>query len=800
MLLVDMSNSETGKGKPLNPAGPALISPARREKKSLVELKNGRVLFRQKVLSCEKMSETMQETVKFRDFLEERIKEGCPPLQSIPDGHIPLIAKLVYESDKTINSLAKHIQGALQPEELESVEVSGSNVAPLTLSAIESAIVSVADRVNYGVDWTERTSAALCIWRWEVKEQKIDLLPKTGRDKLEARIAERKQAKRELRLLYEALPQSEKDSLMKSGKKTKAEGTGNTTISGENKQTGYSLGDGCVETKSVDALEIPDSKKDSLSLKGDKIVDPERSAKEKERAEKKAAKEEKERKEKEAQNKSRSIMSAFFKKPKASSGNSGQPPSYSPQESGPSSSKSDFEKAFKPFVMKKDATMAPINLFEQRKKGKEVIVIDHDTSDSLPKRLIGDVSQAMSGALDPQGSFSEFIINVSPKLCRHSKIVNSSGLYCKSSPSHCVRDVFSRLSEAEVLGDISSVRSLQSLLKSRSKIPVKVMIFHEDTRPGYFGTFTKSSTVVGPRTPYAKDAVAFDYSYDSGEEWEEEEEGGDDLMDLTGSDAGESSDLGSELDDWLVDDDDNDLDPGTPLSGREGSPALPPSLPGPEPPMKRKSIKNEERKEPKKRKVMPLLPFSKGPCWENVIGECSYEPFKQHRIQLFNDTPFPIDPFTFVSTPVDHGCGMPTKPNFAVPTLPSHAHTVNLNPNTNSLIAATQPPSSINNDIGSSASTSDVAKRKAVASPAPKNPFPDVLLPYLADKITALASANLTWLVESLYQDLKAHKVKKNAIEAKVREVGEKCPHKRVWIVKGDVLKSLGRMPTVPNA
>lgn len=31
---------------------------------------------------------------------------------------------------------------------------------------------------------------------------------------------------------------------------------------------------------------------------------------------------------------------------------------------------------------------------------------------------------------------------------------------------------------------------------------------------------------------------------------------------------------------------------------------------------------------------------------------------------------------------------------------------------------------------------------------------------------------------------MKVHKVKKNAIEAKVREVGEKCKEKKVWIVK----------------
>lgn len=60
----------------------------------------------------------------------------------------------------------------------------------------------------------------------------------------------------------------------------------------------------------------------------------------------------------------------------------------------------------------------------------------------------------------------------------------------------------------------------------------------------------------------------------------------------------------------------------------------------------------------------------------------------------------------------------------------------------------------------------------------------------LAETIEKLATGNLTWIIENLYRDLKAHKVKKNAIEAKVKEVGEKCPIKKIWKVKDDVLVS----------
>ena len=196
----------------------------------------------------------------------------------------------------------------------------------------------------------------------------------------------------------------------------------------------------------------------------------------------------------------------------------------------------------------------------------------------------------------------------------------------------------SQLSEAEVMGDTATVRRLHALLCDRTRLPVKVLIFHEDTRPGYFGTFTKSSSTIGPRDPLAKDAVSFDYSYDSGEEWEEEEEG-DVLENDEDEDGAATDEHDSDLDSWLVDDDEVE-EPGTPIDERLGSPDFfPPPLP------KRKAKESgtaESKHEEKKRKVVvPLVPFTKGPCWETTIGECTYEPFNEFRIQLFNGSSLP---------------------------------------------------------------------------------------------------------------------------------------------------------------
>ena len=59
----------------------------------------------------------------------------------------------------------------------------------------------------------------------------------------------------------------------------------------------------------------------------------------------------------------------------------------------------------------------------------------------------------------------------------------------------------SQLSEAEVAGDDTEVRRLLALLRDRRAVPAKAFSFHEDARPGYFGTFTRSSREIGPRRP-----------------------------------------------------------------------------------------------------------------------------------------------------------------------------------------------------------------------------------------------------------------------------------------------------------
>ncbi|XP_050442813.1 DNA ligase 1 isoform X2 [Adelges cooleyi] len=74
----------------------------------------------------------------------------------------------------------------------------------------------------------------------------------------------------------------------------------------------------------------------------------------------------------------------------------------------------------------------------------------------------------------------------------------------------------------------------------------KLLQFHENKRPPYWGTWRKKSLYVKPRKPFSYDKIMFDYEIDSDDEWEEEDPG----ESLHGSDDEKESE-----DDYEVDND-----------------------------------------------------------------------------------------------------------------------------------------------------------------------------------------------------------------------------------------------------
>ncbi|KAK2460579.1 hypothetical protein APHAL10511_007049 [Amanita phalloides] len=717
--------------------------------RQLVELKNGKVTLKQKTLSFEKQSETLQEIVKFRDFLESRIERRDPPLTEILDEHKPLIAKLAHESDKSLSVLAKQIRQELLPSvDVDTLESSSHVSDALPLSVVEAAIKVILERNNYGLYPSNggRVPAAISLWRWEVKEAFWDWLPKSGREKAEQRVAERVQAKQDLQLMFNALPQHEQLAILDpKTAKLQSNITNDTKPPDLAASKPASDGKAQTHTKQDDDTLATQIK----SGRPKKIPESARLAKDKEKLEKKVAKAEKEKKERDAQDKSRSIMANFFSK-RAPATKSTIFHSMN-AKAGPSDAQSDFSKAFKPFVIKKGVQLASINHFLKSKSNgksvarninREVITIDviDDSAEDVvmadPRPPLPDVS-TMSTKERLRSLLSDLPVPVSLDASRVCPPYNA---FCKTHSSSSIRAVVSQLTEAELAGDDGLVRALLAKLRDRTIFPAKVFIFHEDARPGYFGTLTRSSKVISARTPYAKDLIGIDYGYDSGEEWEDEGTmDADDVVDDDDDDP-QDEEADSDWDSWLVDDD--HVDANDPDS-------IPPDIPelSFNPPKRR--IETEDKSGKRRKVVIPLVPFAKGPCWESAIGYCEYGPFKAYRIRLLNDTPFPIDPFKFISSdPEEQG---PVQKN-------RNLDNVHVGP------------------VGIA-----IPKRLTVA---PKNAFPDTYLPFLLTKITTLQAGSITFLVEAIYQELRGNKVKKNAIEAKVREVAEKCKESRIWVIK----------------
>jgi len=124
--------------------------------------------------------------------------------------------------------------------------------------------------------------------------------------------------------------------------------------------------------------------------------------------------------------------------------------------------------------------------------------------------------------------------------------------------------------------------------------------------------------------------------------------------------------------------------------------------------------------------------------------------------------------------------GLKHQSQFVMPALPPHI----LNSSTPSSEVAS--PTSVNGQQQSQ------SKRSRTI---PKNPFPEEHLPFLKEKVASMGTTSLIALVEALHLDLKVHRVKKNAIEAKIREICIK-DQRHIWSLKEDTespnLEALG--------
>ncbi|TRZ02844.1 hypothetical protein DNTS_026718 [Danionella cerebrum] len=80
---------------------------------------------------------------------------------------------------------------------------------------------------------------------------------------------------------------------------------------------------------------------------------------------------------------------------------------------------------------------------------------------------------------------------------------------------------------------------------------MKLLQFHDNYRPAYWGTWSKKSAFISPRFPLKMDKELLDYEVDSDEEWEEEEPG-ESLSHSEGDDDDEAGDDDDDDDGFFV--------------------------------------------------------------------------------------------------------------------------------------------------------------------------------------------------------------------------------------------------------
>nr|XP_018264705.1 uncharacterized protein I303_02882 [Kwoniella dejecticola CBS 10117]OBR86863.1 hypothetical protein I303_02882 [Kwoniella dejecticola CBS 10117] len=561
---------------------------------SLVELKGRKLIFKQEPASRKL---PRRQLLNFEGWLLDEVEAGNK-ISSIPEEFHGLIVMAGHELTSSNESLfIKHLKSAL--------ELTKGGQDPLPNEVIAPLITRFFTMKHYGFvpsDFSPSTStvkipAALQIRCWEANDVEQHF-PAGQTEEIVTRRKEREQAREDCLRILTGLDDIEKLELIKGEKVDK------------------------TQTKEVKekASKIEEPEEEAARLKKE-----EREAKKAEVAEKKAAKEKEQERRAAIVAKQAKTMMGFFKaKPPAT------PLISRASEAGPSNLKgsvspvkgggSDYARAFRPMNQRPHVHVAEINQWRSTPQStvsgwserKETDVNSWKARDFLDDHLMkhGNRSRAARTRL-PKG------LKIMP-------------------PSGSVAEVYSTLEDAE------DPRAVLSQLQDRRKFPWKTLSFDQQARPPYCGTFTKKSVVVGPRTPFAQDPI-FDYSYDSSDDWVDDE-GGEDVDDFGEGEAKEDEDdeEGSEsegeFDDWLDDAEDVEF---TPVDGDTGS------LNGPEQARLPMKVVKKSRDIPKK--VVKLIPTWKGPVWESRIGEEGSEGLEGYRIQLLNDTPSSFDPFTYCS-------------------------------------------------------------------------------------------------------------------------------------------------------
>ncbi|KAG0152271.1 hypothetical protein CROQUDRAFT_71115 [Cronartium quercuum f. sp. fusiforme G11] len=774
--IIDLEQSHFKKKIKTSPSDlstkPKAAPPNSNQTKPVVEFDKVKACFsvKQKPLELSDVSNLVKKDLV--GFTEEL--ESCSNrLDHLTEEHQKLIARLVHESDKPLLELAQYVHSKVLPQSRLEDDDGEKRLDPLPLSMLKSTISRVATRINYGfgggeVDWIpdDLLQKKFEIWRWESKDRE-SVIPPELRKKYEKRWEDRQLIKAQMIDFLSHMSTAERDALLKklSGPQKRKNKTKPTTTQDAESHPSPSQENLPTQTQRTPSTDNPDGHNQAQTEK--QLAKLARDQKRKDKEDAKQAAET-------AKKKMGNLMTGWISKgtptseTKTKADAAGPCPKHVRIETpsnlniepvSTSAQKghglSDFQRVFKPFNLKANVSLAPPNRFSRPEDdSKKNDIIEH-----LPDLTL-------------QRSLEDFLSSIDP-----AYKLNST----KTIRVISTRDIVNGLTENEMSGSTEGAKKWRRLLKNRAQVPVKYLHFAEDARPGYVGTWSKTSRVVTGRTPFARDTCLLNYEYDSEAEWEEEDDmEGEDLAasDVAGEES--TSELAEESDEegWLAGDDDEIemVDDGEnhftnrTLDAQNDDQLL------------TKQTKKIKGQVPR-RIVGPFIPVVKGPMWERKLGVVEVPMFEPFRIQFINDARVGLNPFTFVS-----------KTSLDINRLHSSAETESLKAQSSikkvpPLMPITSPLNQIPtlqplppNDLDPNLSQPMVPKAACIppTHTAPtstprrtKKPFPVELVPALVSIVNGNRKAK-PLLVEDLRLAFLEHRVSKTAIEKKLSDVAVK--------------------------
>jgi len=399
--------------------------------------------------------------------------------------------------------LAKYVHSKLLPQSkllIEEDQDAQKPFDPLPLSVIESSINQVAKRINYApvqadLDWLpSNLPKGFQIWRWECHDQDT-VIPSDLKDISQKRWAERQLIKPQVLAILSGLDSPDREALIQKLQPAKRRHKSNTDTPAvtptrppkESKpkapnlsQEAKSTEQNCPTTPKMNDSQVAAESKETGEkvLTEKELIKQQRDQKRKEKEDAKLAAERQKQK-------MGNLLSGWMTKAAPTNKNSqastssNQPTKTTVQPEGieitawfkngikqqvNKASLSDFERTFKPFNLKPNARLAPINRF--RPPGGS---------------NANDQQYPPTTELSPKECLEQFL-----------KSVRSTSPAKSKQKLMTIREVVHGIAESELTGSVEDTKRWRRTLQNRSIIPVKFLRFHEDVRPGYIGLFCSS--------------------------------------------------------------------------------------------------------------------------------------------------------------------------------------------------------------------------------------------------------------------------------------------------------------------